>query len=278
MLASGRSHSWPVPYIRSLDGEFQPGQTVFVKGFMLGETFAVNLTTGANVRGNNLDPIAIHISCRANEKAFVVNTFTASDGWGKEERHKLTLKENEEFDLRVRAHEEYFEVFANGKSMFNYNYRIPLTLVNHIYIDGAVELYHVSWEGRYYPIPYEVKIPAMKTGTACYVSGCVNDKAKQFQINLKAGQDHVLHFNPRFNEKVVVRNSSQGGDWGAEERDGDFTFKKDRTFDIILGCTDTGYDIFVDGTPFCTYTHRVPANEINALTIDGDINIQGIHW
>lgn len=42
----------------------------------------------------------------------------------------------------------------------------------------------------------------------------------------------VFHFNPRFPEEQVVRNSNLGGYWGPEERDGGFPFVPGRQFEV----------------------------------------------
>ena len=56
-----------------------------------------------------------------------------------------------------------------------------------------------------------------------------------FQINLKnSSGDIVMHFNPRLKDKIVVRNSQRGGQWGAEERAGDFPFAKNKVFDVLI--------------------------------------------
>ena len=60
----------------------------------------------------------------------------------------------------------------------------------------------------------------------------------RFSINLQCGKDAgsniVLHFNPRFNENCVVRNTKRNGTWEREERGGFLPFKKQQPFEIIL--------------------------------------------
>lgn len=46
------------------------------------------------------------------------------------------------------------------------------------------------------------------------------------------GPDVVFHFNPRFNEQTIVRNSNLGGYWGPEEREGGFPFVQGRRFEV----------------------------------------------
>ena len=42
----------------------------------------------------------------------------------------------------------------------------------------------------------------------------------RFKVNLNAGGDTAFHFNPRFKEGCIVRNSKTGGRWAKEERHG----------------------------------------------------------
>lgn len=47
------------------------------------------------------------------------------------------------------------------------------------------------------------------------------------------GPDVVFHFNPRFNEQTIVRNSNIDGRWGPEERGGGFPFVQGRRFEVV---------------------------------------------
>ncbi|NXX87433.1 LEG5 protein, partial [Urocolius indicus] len=65
----------------------------------------------------------------------------------------------------------------------------------------------------------------------------INPFLARFHVNLRAGAagDVLLHFNPRFGEGAVVRNSQLGGSWGHEERDlppGPSPFQRGQYFDV----------------------------------------------
>ena len=46
--------------------------------------------------------------------------------------------------------------------------------------------------------------------------------------------DILFHFNPRFQDSIIVRNSKLCGDWGTEEREGDMVLKRGAEFTIEI--------------------------------------------
>ena len=80
----------------------------------------------------------------------------------------------------------------------------------------------------------------------------------RFELNLQCDGDDdadiAMHFNPRFEEQVVVRNTRVGGDWQEEEREHeseDFPFEKKDTFEISINCRDDKFlvrlNFFISG-------------------------------
>jgi len=103
-------------------------------------------------------------------------------------------------------------------------------------------------------------------------------KVKMFAINLLTTAGEIaFHFNPRFSEKHVMRNSQIGGNWEAEESEGKFPFEKDSGFDIIIVNEPYAYQVFVNGNHFCAFAHRTDPNNIRGLKIEGDVELQGVH-
>lgn len=56
----------------------------------------------------------------------------------------------------------------------------------------------------------------------------------RFNVDFMRDSDVVFHFNPRFHEHTIVRNSHLGGCWGPEEREGGFPFVQGRQFEVWL--------------------------------------------
>jgi len=59
----------------------------------------------------------------------------------------------------------------------------------------------------------------------------------------KNSTDIIFHFNPRFQEAVIVRNSMLRGEWGGEEREGQMVFKQGAEFTIDICCQDEGFKV-----------------------------------
>lgn len=268
-------HYLRIPYLTKLDNTIQPGQSLIVRGVPTGKKFDINLATGPAVEGT--DNIALHISWRQNEKAIVLNSFENGQ-WKKEERHGgATIRDGEPFDLRVRAHDDRFEIFLQHKKLADFHYRVPVNMITHVSVNGEVSLQALAWEGNYYPIPYKGAIPGhFGPGRKLFVTGVPERDAKKFEINLFAGRDIALHFNPRFSDKAIVRNSQRNGTWESEEREGKFPFAKDKQFDIVIVSEGDALQIFIDGEHHSTFKNRVAPNQIDGLGIEGDLQLQAI--
>uniref|UniRef100_A0A3Q3KA53 Galectin n=1 Tax=Monopterus albus TaxID=43700 RepID=A0A3Q3KA53_MONAL len=93
-----------------------------------------------------------------------------------------------------------------------------------------------------------------------------------FHVDFIKGQDVVFHFNPRFNEQTVVRNSNLGGCWGPEERDGGFPFVRGQRFELKILVEEDMFKVAVDGTHLLEYEHRIGGLEdVTLLRVVGDI-------
>lgn len=51
----------------------------------------------------------------------------------------------------------------------------------------------------------------------------------------------ALHFNPRFTDLMIVRNSMTAGQWDQEEREGAITIAPGGDFNVEFLCQDEGY-------------------------------------
>ncbi|MGH0182105.1 UNVERIFIED_CONTAM: hypothetical protein FKN15_008946, partial [Acipenser sinensis] len=98
--------------------------------------------------------------------------------------------------------------------------------------------------------------------------------SSRFHFDFLRGTDSVFHFNPRFDEKAVVRNSCLNGRWGAEERQGGFPFLPGKQFEIKVLCEEAMFKVAVNGLHLLEFRHRFKAlNEVTLLQVQGDIKL-----
>jgi galectin-4 len=80
-----------------------------------------------------------------------------------------------------------------------------------------------------------------------YLDGRSNNNASRFEFNLltgtNPGADVAFHFNPRFDQHESIRNSCQGGGWGAEEKQGGFPLRAGEDFEIQIICFPEFYQV-----------------------------------
>jgi len=269
--------TYPVPYRSQLQEKIEPGQTLIIKGSTIEESqrFTVNLhSKSADFSGND---VPLHISVRFDEGKVVMNTFQNGE-WGKEERKSNPFKKGEPFDLRIRAHDDRFQIMADQKDFKDYEHRLPLTSITHMSIDGDLYLTAVHWGGKYYPVPYESGISGgLGADKSLHIYATPEKKGKRFNINLlRKNGDIALHFNPRFDEKAIVRNALQAGEWGNEEREGKMPLEKGVGFDLQITNEPYAFQIYINGERFATFAHRSDPNDICGLQIQGDLELTGI--
>jgi hypothetical protein len=189
----------------------------------------------------------------------------------------VAIHEGKPFDLRIRAHDDRFEIFLEQKKFADFQYRLPLNIISHVSVTGDVQLQGLAWEGNYYPVPYRGAVPGhFGPGKKLFITGVPDRDAKSLQINLYARDDIAFHYSVRFPDKVVVRNSKRGGSWEKEEREGKFPFAKDKQFDIVIVSEHDGLQIYVDGEAHSSFANRIPSNQIDGLGIEGDLQLQAI--
>ncbi|KAK6104882.1 32 kDa beta-galactoside-binding lectin [Brugia pahangi] len=267
-----------LPYRSKLTERIAPGQTLIVKGKTLDDAKKFDIGLHRDSPDYSGGDIPLNISIRFDKGKIAFNTFS-NNKWGKKEKQKLPFKKGNAFDLRIRAHDHKFVIYCDGKEVKLFDYRVPLQWITYVSIDGDAIIGQVQWGGKYYPVPYESGIVngGLSPGKSLYITGIPDKRSKRFNINLlKQNGDIILHFNPRFDEKVVVRNALIGGVWGKEEREGKIPFEKDKIFDLQFHNEEYAIQILVNGERFVTFAHRSQANDIVGVQIQGDVEISGI--
>ncbi|XP_062368477.1 galectin-4 [Cinclus cinclus] len=128
------------------------------------------------------------------------------------------------------------------------------------------------------PLPYVAPVVGgLRPGMAIYIQGVVAAQPDWFRVNLALGAqddaDVALHLNPRFQGGVTVLNSRRGGRWGDEQRRELHPLSAGGPFEMVISVTPEGYRILVNGTFYEQFPHRLPPEQVTAVTVDGDLEL-----
>ncbi|ETN82400.1 galactoside-binding lectin [Necator americanus] len=98
-------------------------------------------------------------------------------------------------------------------------------------------------------------------------------------VNLKDGDDILLHFNPRLKDEVIVFNVFTDGEWQHEERPSIvFPFQKDQIYTIeLVATTDNSALIYVNGRFLYEFRQRESGQRASSVEVDGDVFIHSVH-
>jgi len=224
----------------------------------------------------NSGDIAFHFNPRLDEQLVVRNS-RESNKWGPEERepNAIPFQMGKEFEVMILCEQLGYKVAVNGRHYIDFKHRIPISFVGILSIEGNVEVDKIEY--KYIPQTYQMQpsispsmIPVfnpplpyyhifaegLREGTMIYISGRLNSSPDRFAIDFCTGTDPfsdiAFHFNVRYRDSVVVRNTCQRNNWGPEERDfsGIFPFAAGINFDMIFRVEANGFMVAVNGQHF----------------------------
>ncbi|CAH0698384.1 unnamed protein product [Spodoptera exigua] len=166
-------------------------------------------------------------------------------------------------------------------------------------------------------IPFTGIIPGgMYPGRIISLKCGILPAANRFAINFLCGsRDIAFHFNPRFDQNYIVRNSCIEGSWGAEETSGGMPLVKGEAFEAAIKCfhdcfkvcltasrrkpietydsqlkivplrsrpnlspDSRGCGVSLNGKHFCDFAFRVPYSKITHFNVEGDVMVQRIAY
>jgi len=270
-----------VPYETPINPPISYGTQIHISGTPAhgANRFEVNL---ANHRGD----IVLHINPRFDQNA-VVLTSAPGGNWGAEERQSLTLHRGQQFSLIIMVTAEGFKLALNNHHFADFRHRIPFNAAELVQVKGDIQLNSVQiypgYGGGHGSQGFSMHVPFMQNinmfpGRTIQIEG--RPTGQRMEINLLSGPhdgaDVVLHFNPRFDQREIVRNSCQHGGWGAEEKHGHFPLQSGVPFHVQIVCYPQHYQILVNGQPFTDFHHRVPFQLVQALQIKGDVQLTNV--
>uniref|UniRef100_A0A1W2Q6D2 Galectin n=1 Tax=Rattus norvegicus TaxID=10116 RepID=A0A1W2Q6D2_RAT len=274
-----------IPFTGIIQGGLQNGLQITLQGTVhpFPNRIAVNFQTGFS--GND---IAFHFNPRFEEGGYVVCNTKQNGKWGPEERKmQMPFQKGMPFELCFLVQRSEFKVMVNKNFFVQYSHRVPYHLVDTISVSGCLHLSFINFQTPgippmayptpAYTIPFFTSIPnGFYPSKSINISGVVLPDAKRFHINLRCGGDIAFHLNPRFNEKVVVRNTQINNSWGPEERSlpGRMPFNRGQSFSVWILCEGHCFKVAVDGQHICEYYHRLKnLPDINTLEVAGDIQL-----
>ncbi|NXH98876.1 LEG2 protein, partial [Pachycephala philippinensis] len=110
----------------------------------------------------------------------------------------------------------------------------------------------------------------MKPGNTLKLKGKIAADTVGFSINLGCSlRDLAFHFNPRFNESVIVSNSKCSDVWQAEKRDYHLPFYKGCTVKFFIEMLSDKFRVKLpDGSELC-FPNRHGYRKISFMSILG---------
>ncbi|XP_015222943.2 galectin-9-like isoform X2 [Lepisosteus oculatus] len=301
-----------IPFTGSIQGGLQEGKAITVTGRVLpgAERFHVNLQCGS--RKNPRADIAFHFNPRYEGfQDYVVCNTLQNQSWGAEERkYEMPLARGTPFTLMIMVNRDTYMVAVNGSHFLDFKHRISISSVDTISVEGGVEVNSIAFQNpmpqfaaqpsfpvssafampaygmpppaytppQTYAVPYKTFIPGgLCPGRIITIQGRVRPQASRFHINLRFQYGIAFHFNPRFGENTVVRNTQLQEKWGQEERGGSMPFIPGHNFLVVIMCDSQCYSVAVNSSQVFTYRHRVSElQKIDILEVDGDVDLTSV--
>ncbi|XP_029629377.1 galectin-9B isoform X2 [Salmo trutta] len=270
-------HNPRLPFTGTIQGGLQEGKTITITGRLHhgADRFHVNLQCGSRAGAD----IALHFNPRYDSHpGYVVANTLQQSRWGTEERKQHSpFQHGSGFSLVITVQRDGFQLNANGKHFMTFKHRIPFDAVDTISVEGKVEVTSIAFQNPA-AVPYKNMINGgLHPGRTINIQGVVNPNANRFNVNLLCNSEIVLHYNPRFDETLVVRNSKLKDQWGKEERSGGMPFHRGQAFTLFISCEAQCYKIVVNGNQTSTYKHRhTLLQQVNVLEVDGDLSLTSV--
>uniref|UniRef100_A0AAU7BBE0 Galectin n=1 Tax=Dyscophus guineti TaxID=111069 RepID=A0AAU7BBE0_9NEOB len=139
-----------------------------------------------------------------------------------------------------------------------------------------------------YRIIYDPTLPfkafmgtTFDNGRYLIACGRVSNGADRFKIDLMNGKtgNIAFHFNPRFNQGAIVRNTCIQNSWGTEELELEsMPFGPGDNFEVEIRNEGPCFGVYSNGEKIINYNHRLSACEIDTLVIAGDVVMNSVQF
>ncbi|XP_059389779.1 galectin-9-like [Carassius carassius] len=268
----------PTITVTSIEGGLQEGKSVIIIGRILPDSnrLHVNLQCGSDSEAD----VALHINphYKDGSEHIVYNTYQ-NRSWGSgQSTPDSPIVKDKLFAIEILVTKEAYKISANGKHVMDYEHRIPITQVNTISVDQDNKLEFIGYQ-KSVVVPYKTLIKGgLQAGNAILIYGVPNTDSKRVEFNLRHRNGIAFHYLSLFDENVVVRNTSENGKWGAEERSRDVPFIKGQLFQVKVSCSAEQYEVSVNGQQAHTYKHRfTKLEDIDVFEVYGQLNLIFVH-
>ncbi|XP_043927302.1 galectin-2-like isoform X2 [Protopterus annectens] len=120
---------------------------------------------------------------------------------------------------------------------------------------------------------FEIVNIDIKPGTSLTFKG-VPGSENRFAINLgKDSNNLALHFNPRFDENVVVCNSLHGGSWQSEQRERRMNFARSAVAKFSVHFRGDAFVVKMPDGSQIVFPNRHGYNSINYIAVRGGFKL-----
>lgn len=295
-----------MPFLGAIFGGLCRGQMIAIQGILPKESerFQVDFQLGCSTQPRA--DVAFHFNPRFRRSECVICNTLEKGKWGNELKvYEMPFKKGEPFEIIFFVMVDKFKVAVNGKHFLEYQHRLSPDRVDTLGISGVVQIQTIGFLGNseldnpysdlpmkktnsngihskplkaLLAVPYTSKIKdGLSPGRVITVQGKIKKYPDRFTINLQVSDsnDIPLHLNPRFKERIFIRNSCLHQSWGEEERKiDDFPFNPEAYFEVIIYCSPDCFKIAANGKHVVEYKHRfTDLNKIDVLQVEGDVQL-----
>ncbi|NXP48589.1 LEG2 protein, partial [Heliornis fulica] len=114
----------------------------------------------------------------------------------------------------------------------------------------------------------------MKAGDTLKLKGKISDDEDGFSINLgRSFSDLAFHFNPRFNESVIVCNSRCSNAWESEHRDDHLCFSKGSSTKIVIEMVEDKFQVKLEDGHEVEFPNRHNYEKISYMSVAGGFRV-----
>ncbi|GAB0099225.1 Galectin [Sergentomyia squamirostris] len=265
----------------------EPGHIFVIGGKTLDGAAKVdiNLSSGKSEEA----PVPLTLSVRFHENIIVRNTSYEDGSWGEEERDDNLdpfavpnpLIAGENFKVYILVGDSKFHIAVNGRPYCTYMFRTSLEDIRAIIVTNDVQVVNQVDHRQSYPTPHpllqydeprlaftnDVPKPFSPGHIIVITAIPYGNPRGLFIIRFTEGETkkQALHFNPRFDPQVVVRNSMNDNlNFLQEERDGEFPFVIDQQFKLAFAFTSSEFRFAINGDLFGQFSYR-SANVLDVM-------------